>query len=467
MNTIFDKIWERHEILKKENGESILYVDRHLLHEVTSAQAFSGLLEKNRIVKFSNQCLGVIDHNLSTKNRKDRDASGPISKTQMERMEENCKHFGIRLYGFDDPDQGIAHVLGPEIGFTLPGTIIVCGDSHTSTHGAFGSLAFGIGTSEVEHVLATQTLVQRKPKSMKVRFVGNRPEGISAKDIALYLIETIGTSGGRGHVIEYTGSLIETMTMDERMTLCNLTVEAGARAGIIAPDEVTYAYLRGRELSPKAEQWKIALRVWKDLKSSEEATYDKEIDIYIDEIAPKVTWGTNPSQTISISESIPELSYCTPNERLVYNASLEYMGLVPGKKMTEVEIDKVFIGSCTNSRIEDLRDAAKIAKGRKVKSGVQALVVPGSGRVKRLAELEGLDKVFTDAGFEWRNPGCSMCLAMNDDILKPGERCASTSNRNFEGRQGLGGRTHLVSPRMAAAAAIAGKFVDVRLWREL
>jgi 3-isopropylmalate/(R)-2-methylmalate dehydratase large subunit len=467
MNTLFDIIWENHEILKKNDGESILYVDRHLLHEVTSAQAFSGLREKKRTIPYPKYALGVIDHNVSTKNREDRNASGPISKKQMEVMEENCKDFGIRLLGFDDPDQGIVHVIGPELGFTLPGSIIVCGDSHTSTHGAFGALAFGIGTSEVEHVLATQTLVQKKPKSMRVHFEGIKPKNTTAKDLALYLIEKIGTGGGQGYVIEYTGELITQLSMEERMTLCNLTVEAGARAGIIAPDQTTFDYLFGKELTPKGNAWLEAVNQWKKLCSHDTAKYEKEVVISIANLTPKITWGTNPAQTISITDAIPDPAAYGESERSVNEAALNYMALEPGMKMTDVKVDKVFIGSCTNSRIEDLRDAAKLAKGRKVSQNVQALVVPGSGKVKRQAEAEGLDRVFLEAGFEWRSPGCSMCLAMNDDILAPGERCASTSNRNFEGRQGKGGRTHLVSPRMAVGAAIEGKFVDVRTWSEL
>ncbi len=467
MKTLLDKIWDRHEIQVLDQGESVLFVDRHLVHEVTSAQAFQGLREKSRKVKFPSLTLCVIDHNVSTKDRKNKNASGPVSKTQMDTMEKNADEFGLKLFGWDHPDQGVVHVVGPELGFILPGNVIVCGDSHTATHGAFGSIAFGIGTSEVEHVFATQTIVQRKPKSMLIRFVGKRPAGTTAKDLALFMIETIGTNGGAGSIVEYSGETIDSMTMEERMTLCNLSIEAGARAGLIAPDETTFSYLKGKELSPKGERWEEAVSFWKSLRSDKDAVFDKIVEIDISRLEPKVTWGTKPSQTVSITGTIPKMEEIPASERNTVSSALSYMGLNPGTKMTEIQINKVFIGSCTNSRIEDLRSAAKLAKGRKVHPNVQALVVPGSGRVKRQAEQEGLDRIFIDAGFEWREPGCSMCLAMNDDVLQPGERCASTSNRNFEGRQGKGGRTHLVSPAMAVGAAVEGKFTDVRTWREL
>ncbi|WP_411822504.1 3-isopropylmalate dehydratase large subunit [Leptospira sp. 'Mane'] len=467
MKSMFDKIWENHTAGNFPSGESILFVDRHLVHEVTSAQAFQGLSEKNRKLLHPELTLGVIDHNVSTKNRMDRDASGPVSKKQMETMEQNSKEFGFKLLGWDHPDQGVVHVIGPELGFTLPGQVIVCGDSHTSTHGAFGSLAFGIGTSEVEHVFATQTIVQKKPGSMLVRFMGKLPLGITAKDLALAMIEKIGTNGGQGYVVEYTGEAISSFSMEERMTLCNMSIEAGARAGLVAPDETTFQYIQGREFAPKKEEFVKAMEFWKSICSDPKANYDQVIEMDVSDLEPKVTWGTKPSQTISITGTIPNPSNTTQAEKISIESALKYMGLKPGESMQEIEIDKVFIGSCTNSRIEDLRAAAKLAKGRKVHTRVQALVVPGSGRVKRQAEMEGLDQIFKQAGFEWREPGCSMCLAMNDDVLKPGERCASTSNRNFEGRQGKGGRTHLVSPAMAVGAAISGKFVDIRSWREL
>ncbi|BDA78694.1 3-isopropylmalate dehydratase large subunit [Leptospira kobayashii] len=467
MKSMFDKIWENHTAGNLSSGESILFVDRHLVHEVTSAQAFQGLRDKGRNLLHPELTLGVIDHNVSTKNRSDRNASGPVSKKQMETMEQNSKEFGFKLLGWDHPDQGVVHVIGPELGFTLPGQVIVCGDSHTSTHGAFGSLAFGIGTSEVEHVFATQTIVQKKPGSMLIRFIGKLPTGITAKDLALGLIEKIGTNGGQGYVVEYAGDVISSFSMEERMTLCNMSIEAGARAGLVAPDEITFQYIQGREFAPGADELVKAIGFWKSLRSDPDATYDQVIEMDVSELEPKVTWGTKPSQTISITGKVPDPFNFGLSEKASTESALEYMGLKSGVAIQDIEIDKVFIGSCTNSRIEDLRAAAKLAKGRKVHTRVQALVVPGSGRVKRQAEKEGLDKIFKEAGFEWREPGCSMCLAMNDDILKPGERCASTSNRNFEGRQGKGGRTHLVSPAMAVGAAVSGKFVDIRSWREL
>ncbi|TGL72230.1 3-isopropylmalate dehydratase large subunit [Leptospira jelokensis] len=461
--TLYDKIWESHQILKDSDSESILYVDRHILHEVTSAQAFEGLRTKNRDVRRKDLSLGVVDHNVSTKDRKNRDAAGPVSRLQIDTMEKNCKDFGIRLLGPEDPDQGIVHVIGPELGFTIPGSVIVCGDSHTATHGAFGALAFGIGTSEVEHVLATQTLKQAKTKSMSVRFVGKPGFGITAKDVILALIGKMGTSGGRGYTIEYTGEWIRSLSMEGRMTVCNMSIEAGARASLIAPDQITFDYLKDRKLVPKGENFLKAIESWKTLFTDEGASFDATIEFDISTIEPQVTWGTNPSQSLSIGGVIPNPEgFQDQRERDTARNALEYMDLKPGTPIAEINIDKVFIGSCTNARIEDLRLAAMVAKGKKIHPRVQALVVPGSYAVKRQAEKEGLDQIFKEAGFEWREPGCSLCLAMNDDVLKPGERCASTSNRNFEGRQGRGGRTHLVSPPMAAAAAVHGKFVDVR-----
>ncbi|PJZ79035.1 3-isopropylmalate dehydratase large subunit [Leptospira neocaledonica] len=461
--TLYDKIWESHRISENSDSESILYVDRHILHEVTSAQAFEGLRNKNRNVRRTDLTFGVVDHNVSTRDRKNRDAAGPVSRLQIDTMEMNCKNFGIRLFGPEDPDQGIVHVLGPELGFTIPGSVIVCGDSHTATHGAFGALAFGIGTSEVEHVLATQTLKQAKTKSMLVRFIGKPGFGITAKDIVLELISKIGTSGGRGFTMEYKGEWINSLSMEGRMTLCNMSIEAGARASLIAPDSITYDYLKDRKLIPKGKSFNQAVEYWKTFFTDKDAVFDEITELDISKIEPQVTWGTNPSQSLSIGGIVPhpEEFQDTRAKETARNA-LEYMGLKPGTPISEIKIDKVFIGSCTNSRIEDLRSAAEVAKGKKVHPGVQALVVPGSGSVKRQAESEGLDIIFKEAGFEWREPGCSLCLAMNDDVLKPGERCASTSNRNFEGRQGRGGRTHLVSPSMAAAAAVTGKFSDVR-----
>ncbi|EMK02054.1 MULTISPECIES: 3-isopropylmalate dehydratase large subunit [unclassified Leptospira] len=461
--TLYDKIWESHRISENSDNESILYVDRHILHEVTSAQAFEGLREKNRTIRRTDLTFGVVDHNVSTRDRKNRDAAGPVSKLQIDTMEKNCKDFGIRLFGPEDPDQGIVHVLGPELGFTIPGSVIVCGDSHTATHGAFGALAFGIGTSEVEHVLATQTLKQAKTKFMLVRFIGRPGFGITAKDVVLELISKIGTSGGRGFTIEYSGDWIKSLSMEGRMTLCNMSIEAGARASLIAPDQITFDYLKDKKLISKGESFEQAVEYWKTFFTDQDAVYDKIVELDISKIEPQVTWGTNPSQSLPIGGFVPDpKDFVDVHNKETAQNALEYMGLKPGTPISEIRIDKVFIGSCTNSRIEDLRSAAEVAKGKKVYPGVQALVVPGSGSVKRQAESEGLDKIFKEAGFEWREPGCSLCLAMNDDVLKPGERCASTSNRNFEGRQGRGGRTHLVSPSMAAAAAITGKFSDVR-----
>ncbi|MCW7481223.1 3-isopropylmalate dehydratase large subunit [Leptospira kanakyensis] len=463
--TLYDKIWESHKILENSDSESILYVDRHILHEVTSAQAFEGLRTKNREVRRKDLTFGVVDHNVSTRDRKNRDAAGPVSRLQIDTMEKNCNDFGIHFFGPENPEQGIVHVLGPELGFTIPGSVIVCGDSHTATHGAFGALAFGIGTSEVEHVLATQTLKQAKTKSMLVQFVGKPGFGITAKDIVLALITKMGTSGGRGYTLEYSGEWIRSLSMEGRMTLCNMSIEAGARASLIAPDQITFDYLKDKKLIPKGESFEEAVEYWKTFFTDRDAVFDAMIELDISKIEPQVTWGTNPSQTLSITGVIPNSDdFQEKRERETAKNALEYMDLKPGTPISEINIDKVFIGSCTNSRIEDLRSAAEVARGKKVHPRVQALVVPGSGRVKRQAESEGLDQIFLEAGFEWREPGCSLCLAMNDDVLKPGERCASTSNRNFEGRQGRGGRTHLVSPSMAAAAAVTGKFTDVRKW---
>ncbi len=461
--TLYDKIWENNRIGRSSETEDLLFVDRHILHEVTSAQAFEGLREKGRKIHRPDLTFGVVDHNVSTKDRGNRDAAGPVSRIQIDTMEKNCEDFGLVLYGPENPEQGIVHVLGPELGFTLPGTVLVCGDSHTATHGAFGSLAFGIGTSEVEHVLATQTLKQPKSKSMLVRFKNFPGYGIFAKDIVLALISKIGTAGGQGYVMEYKGEWIDSLSMEGRMTLCNMSIEAGARAGLVAPDQITFDYLYGRKLTPKGENFERAVSYWKTFHSDTNASFDKIVELDLSEIEPQVTWGTNPSQSLPIGSVVPDpQKFEDSNKRETANKALEYMGLKPGTPLSEIEVDKVFICSCTNSRIEDLRAAAEIAKGRKVHAKVIALVVPGSGSVKRQAEAEGLDQIFKEAGFEWREPGCSLCLAMNDDVLASRERCASTSNRNFEGRQGRGGRTHLVSPAMAVAAAVTGKFSDVR-----
>lgn len=462
--TLFEKIWERHVIEQSEGKPAILYIDLHLVHEVTSPQAFEGLRLAGRRVRRPDLTVATMDHNVPTTDRS-LPVTDPISKKQMETLAKNCKEFGIQLYDLHSPQQGIVHVIGPELGLTLPGKTIVCGDSHTSTHGAFGALAFGIGTSEVEHVLATQCLQQAKPKTMEVHFKGRLPKGVTAKDAILALIAKIGTAGATGYVIEYTGEAIENMSMEERMTICNMSIEAGARAGMVAPDETTFEYLRNRPFAPKGEDFERAIEEWKKLRTDEGATYDYRVEIDASEIAPQVTWGTSPGMGTDITKSVPDPnSFPTETERKSAQLALEYMGLVPGTPMTEIKIDRVFIGSCTNSRIEDLRAAAKVVKGYKVAPHVKAMVVPGSQQVKIQAEKEGLAEIFKAAGFEWREAGCSMCLAMNPDVLQPGERCASTSNRNFEGRQGRGGRTHLVSPEMAAAAAIKGHFTDVRNW---
>ena len=460
--TLFDKIWESHLIERSEDGTCLIYIDRHLVHEVTSPQAFEGLRLAGRPVRRPELTLAVPDHNVPTSNR----AAGiedPESRLQVETLQRNCAEFGVTLFDVDDVRQGIVHIIGPEQGFTLPGTTIVCGDSHTSTHGAFGALAFGIGTSEVEHVLATQTLLQRPAKNLRIAVEGALPLGITAKDMVLAIIGRIGTAGGTGHVIEYAGPAVTALSMEGRMTVCNMSIEAGARAGLIAPDETTFAYLKGRPMAPKAGAWEQAEAYWRTLPSDEGARYDKEVVLPAAEIAPQVTWGTSPEDVLPVTGRVPNPEAAeTPARRQAVEAALDYMGLTPDTPLTEVTVDKVFIGSCTNGRIEDLRAVAEVARGRKVAEGVYAMVVPGSGLVKEQAEAEGLDRILTEAGFDWREPGCSMCLAMNADKLQPGERCASTSNRNFKGRQGPGGRTHLMSPAMAAAAAVTGRIADIR-----
>jgi 3-isopropylmalate/(R)-2-methylmalate dehydratase large subunit len=462
--TLFEKIWDAHVVRQEPEQPALLYIDCHLVHEVTSPQAFEGLRLAGRRVRRPDLTYATMDHNVPTWSRK-LPILDEIAKTQIDTLEGNCREFDIPLYGLDSPSQGIVHVIGPELGITRPGMTIVCGDSHTSTHGAFGALAFGIGTSEVEHVLATQCLLQSRPSTFRITVNGKMPRGVTAKDVVLYIIRTIGTAGATGHVVEYAGDTIRGMTMEERMTVCNMSIEAGARAGMIAPDEVTYAYLEGREFAPKDKAFDEAVAYWKTLPTDEGATFDRELELDVSNLAPQVSWGTSPGMVISATEAIPDPdSWADENVRKAARRALEYMGLEPGMPIQDVEISRVFIGSCTNSRIEDLRAAARIARGRKVNAHVQAMVVPGSQTIKRQAEAEGLDEIFKAAGFDWRESGCSMCLGMNPDILQPGERCASTSNRNFEGRQGRGGRTHLVSPAMAAAAAIAGHFVDVRGW---
>ncbi len=467
--TLFDKIWDSHVVDRQEDGTCLIYIDRHLVHEVTSPQAFEGLRLTGRTVRRPGATLAVPDHNVPTANRAGGIADAE-SRIQVETLEKNCAEFGIPLFGMNDPRQGIVHIIGPEQGMTQPGMTIVCGDSHTSTHGAFGALAFGIGTSEVEHVLATQTLMMHPAKNMRIAVNGDLPLGVTAKDMILAIIGTIGTAGGTGHVIEYTGEAVRGLSMAGRMTVCNMSIEAGARAGLIAPDETTFDYIRGRPMAPKAGQWELAINYWRSLPSDAGARYDREVTLDAAAIAPTVTWGTSPQDTLPITGAVPDPdSFADPGRRQAALRSLEYMGLKPGTRMVDVTVDKVFIGSCTNARIEDLRAAAAVIeaqRGRKgggrVADGVYAMVVPGSGLVKEQAEAEGLDRVFEEAGFDWREPGCSMCLAMNADKLEPGERCASTSNRNFEGRQGRGGRTHLVSPAMATAAALTGRLTDVR-----
>ncbi len=463
--TLYDKIWEAHLVDVQEDGNCLLYVDRHLVHEVTSPQAFEGLRTAGRAPRAPHKTLAVADHNIPTSDRAGGVAAiaDDDSRIQIQTLEANCQEVGIEYLQMDDIRQGIVHVAGPEQGFTLPGLTIVCGDSHTSTHGAFGALAHGIGTSEVEHVLATQTLIQSKAKNFRINVVGDAPDYVTAKDIALAIIGEIGTAGGTGCVLEYAGPAIEALSVEGRMTLCNMSIEAGARAGLVAPDEKTFAYLKGRAMAPQGADWDKAVAYWQTLKSDDDAVFDKEITIDAANLPPLVTWGTSPQDVVSITGQVPDPSEISDEgRRRATQRALDYMGLEAGTPMQQVQIDRVFIGSCTNSRIEDLRAAAKVAKGHKVADSVSAMIVPGSGLVKQQAEEEGLDKVFIEAGFDWREPGCSMCLAMNADKLAPGERCASTSNRNFEGRQGRDGRTHLVSPAMAAAAAIRGHFVDIR-----
>ncbi len=460
--TLFDKIWDAHLVDRQEDGTCLLYIDRHLVHEVTSPQAFEGLRAAGRKVRHPEATLAVADHNVPTTDRS-LGIDDEESRIQVETLEKNAGDFGVDYLRMDDVRQGVVHIVGPEQGFTLPGTTIVCGDSHTSTHGAFGSLAFGIGTSEVEHVLATQTLVQRPAKNMLVRVDGALPAGVTAKDLALAIIGKLGTAGGTGHVIEYAGEAVRGLSMEGRMTLCNMTIEAGARAGLVAPDETTFAYIQGRPMAPKGAAWEAALAYWKTLTTDEGAQYDATVVIDAASLVPMVTWGTSPEDVLPITAVVPNpADIQDPGKRAAVERSLAYMGLKPGEKLAEIPVDTVFIGSCTNGRIEDFRAAAAVLKGRKLAAGVRLLAVPGSGLVKEQAEAEGLDEIFRAAGAEWREPGCSMCLAMNADKLKEGERSASTSNRNFEGRQGRGGRTHLVSPAMAAAAAVAGHLTDVR-----
>jgi 3-isopropylmalate/(R)-2-methylmalate dehydratase large subunit len=460
--TLYDKIFDDHIVDRQPDGTCLLYIDRHLVHEVTSPQAFEGLRVAGRRVHAPEKTLAVVDHNVQTTDRR-FGIEDPESVEQITTLAENVREFGIEYYNELDPRQGIVHIIGPEQGFTLPGTTIVCGDSHTSTHGAFGALAHGIGTSEVEHVLATQTLIQKKAKNMRVTVDGQLPAGVTAKDITLAIIGEIGTAGGTGHVIEYAGEAIRALSMEGRMTVCNMSIEGGARAGMIAPDETTFAYLEGRPKSPKGAAWDEAVRFWRTLRSDEGAFFHREVRLDAASLPPIVSWGTSPEDVISVTGAVPDPDAIEDeNKRASKRRALAYMGLTPGTRITDITLDRVFIGSCTNGRIEDLREAAKVVQGRSVNPKVQAMIVPGSGIVKAQAEAEGLDRVFKEAGFDWREPGCSMCLAMNADRLLPEERCASTSNRNFEGRQGHKGRTHLVSPAMAAAAAIAGHFVDIR-----
>jgi len=463
--TIYDKIWNEHLVHVQEDGTSLLFVDRHLIHEVTSPQAFEGLRNTKRRVRQPKLTLAVADHNVPTTDRS-KGISDEESKIQVDTLDANCKEFGVQLFGMNDKRQGIVHIIGPEQGFTQPGTIMVCGDSHAATHGAFGALAFGIGTSEVEHVLATQTLVQKKSKNFRINVNGQLSAGVTSKDVILQIIGKIGTAGGTGYVIEYAGNLISSLSVEQRMTICNMTIEGGARAGLIQPDQRVFDYLKNKPMSPKNENWDKALEYWGQLKSDDDVSFDKEISFEAKEIKPMVTWGTSPQDVVTIDGKVPNPDQeVDPDKKNSIERSLKYMGLEPDTSVKDIKIDKVFIGSCTNGRIEDLREAAKILKDRKIASHVDAIVVPGSGLVKEQAEQEGLDKIFKNSGFEWREPGCSMCLAMNADKLKSGERCASTSNRNFEGRQGRGGRTHLVSPAMAAAAAISGNLDDVRKYR--
>jgi len=463
--TLYDKIWNEHLVNQQEDGTALLFVDRHLIHEVTSPQAFEGIRNSKRKIRQPNLTLAVADHNVPTTDRS-KGISDNDSKIQVDTLVKNCKEFGIQIFGMNDKRQGIVHIIGPEQGFTQPGTVIVCGDSHTATHGAFGALAFGIGTSEVEHVLATQTLIQKKAKNFRINVNGKLPLGVTSKDVILQIIGKIGTAGGTGYVIEYAGNLISSLSVEQRMTICNMSIEGGARAGLIAPDQKIFDYLKNKPMSPKNNNWDKAIDYWRSLKTDSGANFDKEVSLNAEEIKPMVTWGTSPQDVVAIDEKIPN----PENEKDIdkknsIERSLKYMGLKPGTFIKDIKIDKVFIGSCTNGRIEDLREVAKIIKDKKKATHVHAMIVPGSGLVKEQAEQEGLDKIFIASGFEWREPGCSMCLAMNADKLKPQERCASTSNRNFEGRQGREGRTHLVSPAMAAAAAISGNFEDVRKYQ--
>jgi len=462
--TLFEKVWEAHLVTEPTGRSPLIYIDLHLVHEVTSPQAFDGLRAAERPVRRPERAVATVDHNVPTEPR-GTPITDPIAARQIEALQKNCKEFGVRLFDMDSPEQGIVHVIGPELGLTQPGMTIVCGDSHTSTHGAFGSLAFGIGTSEVEHVLATQCLPQRKPKTMKIEITGRLPEGVTAKDVALGVIGQIGIDGATGHVIEYAGDAVRGLSMEGRMTLCNMSIEAGARAAMVAPDETTFAYVRGRRFAPQGQAWEQAVSHWRTLTSDPGAKFDKVLTIDASTLAPYVTWGTNPGMVVQVTDRVPELNGANDADRRASEQALAYMGLQPGMKIEDILIDRVFIGSCTNSRLEDLRAAARVARGYRVNPKVRAMVVPGSQAVKHAAEQEGLHRIFQDAGFEWRESGCSMCLGMNPDILQPGERCASTSNRNFEGRQGRGGRTHLVSPMMAAAAAIAGHFTDIRDWK--
>ncbi len=465
--TLFEKIWDAHIVHHPTDSPPLIYIDLHLLHEVTSPQAFEGLRLAHRKVRRPDRTIATVDHNVPTSERR-QIITDPLAAQQIETLRRNCAEHDIQLFDIHSAEQGIVHVIGPELGLTQPGQTIVCGDSHTSTHGAFGALAFGIGTSEVEHVLATQCLTQQKPLTMQVRFNGTLPAGVTAKDMALGLIAVIGTAGATGHVIEYAGEAIRALSMEGRMTLCNMSIEAGARAGMIAPDEITFSYLKGRRYAPQGENWQEAVTRWQNLKSDDSAHFDRIVDIDATAMAPFVTWGTNPAMASAVNSAVPDPNKLqAEGERRAAERALEYMALRPGTPLQQIPIDVVFIGSCTNARIEDLRAAAQVIHGYKVHNGVRALVVPGSQAVKREAEAEGIDEIFRSAGFEWRQPGCSMCLGMNEDILAPGQRCASTSNRNFEGRQGRGGRTHLMSPAMAAAAAITGRFTDIREWRYL
>lgn len=465
MKTLYDKIWDSHIVHEEAGKPSLLYIDLHLIHEVTSPQAFEGLRINGRKVRRPGRTFATVDHAIPTIDR-NKPFNDPIAAQQIETLRKNCVEFGVALYDMDRIEQGIVHVFGPEQGLTQPGMTIVCGDSHTSTHGAFGALAFGIGTSEVEHVLATQTLQQTKAKNLLIKIDGELPFGVTAKDLILGIINRIGTGGGAGHIIEYAGDAITGLSVEGRMTVCNMSIEAGAKAGLIAPDEKTFDYLKGKTFAPKDQEWDRAVGYWRTLPADTAATYDQKVTIDAGEFEPYVTWGTSPEMSVKVTETIPDLEDARDdNQRRSYERAFTYMGIHPAQKIDELNIDRAFIGSCTNSRIEDLREAARVAKGYSVSDRVNAMVVPGSMLIKKQAEAEGLAKIFTDAGFEWRDAGCSMCLAMNEDVLREGERCASTSNRNFEGRQGRGGRTHLVSPSMAAAAAIAGHFVDVRNWK--